>query len=75
VLALLQVLDSSRRCSRTAWSQVCSWFNMGRLDGMTCAGLIVLVVVVVVVLAMAVTGAEAPCRLQGRVPTGLMRSL
>lgn len=84
MLALLLVLlrsrrgwvlrDSSRRCSRTAWSQVCSWFDMHLLDRTICVGLMV-VAVAVVALSIAVTVAEAPCRLQGRVRTGLIRSL
>lgn len=85
VLVLLLVLlrsrrrwvlrDGSRRCSRTAWSQVCSWFDMHLLDGATCVSLVVVGAVVVVVLGIVVTVAEAPCRLQGRVRMGLIRSL
>lgn len=67
------LLDSSRRGSRTAWSQVCGRFDMHRLNGTTCVS--VVVVVGVVVLNMVVTVAEAPCRLQCRVPMGLIRCL
>lgn len=49
---------------------------MHLLGSTTCVSLVVVgAVVVVVVVGIVVTVAEAPCRLQGRVRMGLIRSL